>query len=99
MGGALNVQCSGDEPRNRSPYNLNRIVEGKSGCKGAHKVTDFNNIMKMSTQGTFVHDFELKGGNPHCFLANQKQLRDVKNVCGSAKKCCIIGFNPTFTII
>ena len=99
VGGALNVQCSGDEPRNRSPYNLNRTVEGKSGCKGAHKVTDFNNIMKMSTQGTFVHDFELKGGNPHCFLANQKQLRDVKNVCGSAKKCCIIGFNPTFTII
>lgn len=37
VGGAFNVQCSGDEPRNRSqPYNLNRTVEGKSGHKGAH---------------------------------------------------------------
>ena len=72
VGGALNVQCSDDEPRNRSQlYKLNRTVEGKSGRLGAQKVTDFNNIMKMSTQGTFVHDFELKGGNPHCFLANQ----------------------------
>lgn len=99
VGGALNVQCSGDEPRNRSQlYNLNRTVEGKSGRKGAHKVTDFNNIMKMSTQRTFVHDFELKGGNPHCFLANQQQLRDVKNFCGSATKCYILGFDPTFTL-
>lgn len=52
----------------------------------------------MSTQGTFVHDFELKGGNPHCFLANQQQLHDVKNFCGSATKCCILGFDPTFTL-
>ena len=53
VGGALNVQCSGDEPQNCSQlYNLNHTVEGNSGRKGAHKVTDFNNIMKMSTQGT-----------------------------------------------
>ena len=45
-----------------------------------------------------MHDFELKGGNPHCFLTNQQQIHDVNNLCGSTTKCCILGFNPTFTL-
>lgn len=50
-GGALNVQESSDDPQNRSQLcNLNCTVQRKPGRRGAHMVTDFSNIMKMSTR-------------------------------------------------
>ncbi len=79
-GGVEDMETFADMPRNRQQiYSIRNSSSVQ--LPGSHSVSNFEEIIRMSVEKSFVKDFMLSGGNPNAFLAWNPRLRDVEKFC------------------
>ena len=62
-----------------------------------NKTSDFDQIIRMTIDKTFVQSFELHDRKPRAFLALKQQIDDVKFYCCGKDKV-VLGIDPTYDL-